>query len=253
MIRKKILILWLTVLKLMFPKGVKISMKHHLGQNLKFWFDAKTDNGFILGFYEKLLAQTLAENLSNGFTFYDLGAHWGYFSLIASNMVGPTGKVYSFEPLPTNYSRLEKNIRINDINNIEAFNNAVSSNVGTVAFSNQKDSFANNYIKASDDTIQVVTTSLDQFVYLEGHRPPDFIKIDVEGAELDVLKGAKKILSEVRPLLHLSTHEIHNPGVDQKCNDMLAKMYYKLSVISHNSNGEIIDYYCEPMPRKNKH
>jgi FkbM family methyltransferase len=249
-IKKKIFILWLELTKLFFPSGLKLSIKHDIGRGLFFWFDKKTDNGFILGFYEEKLIQVLTTELKKGMSFYDLGAHWGYFSLIGSKLVGMAGNVYSFEPLPQNINRLNKNLKINDtIKNIKVLEYAVSSKKGKITFSNIDDSYANSYLVKNSDkalSLSVETTSLDEVIENENLTPPDFLKIDVEGAEHDVLIGAQRTIRKYRPLIHLSTHEIHNPGVDHLCTSFLKENNYSIQLLSTHIHGKISDYFARP-------
>ena len=213
-------------------------------QNAYFWFDKHTSNGFILGFYEEKLVKILQEHIKAGSVFYDLGAHWGYFSILASAIVKDNGKVYSFEPIPYNFARLQKNIGINCTVNIEAFNLAISDKEGVSLFSNTEDSFANTYVdsESRNDGIQVTTIDLNSFISKNEARPPDFMKIDVEGAEMDVLNGGKVSIEKYRPVIHLSTHDKHVKGIDNKCRSWMADIGYEMNKISIGQG--ISDYVC---------
>ena len=244
-LQKKILIAYLQFIKVIFPHGKKVRMRSVYGEGLYFWLDKYTDNGFILGFYEQELAELLFQNINKGSVFYDLGAHWGYFSILASKFVGTKGKVYAFEPMPQNFHRLEQNIHINNIKNVTLLNLAVANENGTIKFSDSNDTFANTYINASSkDFIEVKATSLDQLMVAKSVLPPHFIKIDVEGAEIDVLQGAEGLIKEHRPIIHLSTHDIHSKGVDEKCKLWMQNTGYGMKKLS--SKDGIADYICEP-------
>ena len=242
-LERKLTLGYLESLKKVYPKGKKVKMRHTYGQGLYFWLDANTDNGFILGFYEEDLASFLASNIQSGSVFYDLGAHWGYFSLLASKLVGDKGRVYAFEPMPRNFRHLQKNLEINSTQQIELFNLAVSEKIGKVRFSNTDDSFANTYVtNSSGNLLEICAINLDSFIEKEGILPPDFIKIDVEGAELDVLKGAKETIVHFRPKIHLSTHDVHVPGIDNECRKWMKEVGYRMEKLS--SKKRIADYIC---------
>lgn len=238
---KKLSILYLEVLKRLFSDGTYVPILSDHGKGLKFYLDSKTDNGFILGFYEPDLVEVLKKYLKPGMVFYDLGAHWGYFSLLATKLVGTQGKVMAFEPMPGNFSRLQRNVSANAIENLNIFHLAISDHDGQIKFSNTDDSFANSYLNVGNEIgVLVDTVSLDSFV--ETNTPPDFIKIDVEGAELDVLHGAKNLILTYKPIIHLSTHDIHLKGVDDQCRSIMDTYNYKMNVLS--SKKGIKDYIC---------
>ena len=241
---KKLAILYLELIKRVYPNGKKIRIQHSTKHDIYFWFDKHTDNGFILGFYEENLVQTLLKYIKGGSVFYDLGAHWGYFSLLAADAAGESGAVYAFEPMPINFQRLQKNICLNKIKCLEAFNLAVSDRETKLKFSDTEDSYANTYInnQSESSSIEVAATSIDSFIIKNEARPPDFIKIDVEGAEFDVLKGASKAIERHRPVIHLSTHEKHVKGVDSQCCSWMIEMGYAMNKISADSG--ISDYIC---------
>lgn len=244
-VQKKLIIIYLELIKKIFLNGIFVNVKIPKNSGLKFLVDSKTDNGFILGFYEVELVSLLEKYLKPGMVFYDLGAHWGYFSLLASKLVGTQGKVMAFEPMPENYSRLQRNVRANGIENLNIFHLAISDHNGQIKFSNTDDSFANSYLNVGDKSgVLVDTVSLDSFAQEEKNTPPDFIKIDVEGAELDVLKGAKNLIHTYKPLIHLSTHDIHLKGVDKQCRSIMDTYNYKMNVLS--SKQGIKDYICLP-------
>jgi FkbM family methyltransferase len=247
-VMKYLMILWLQFLKTIFPNGLFVKMKNVGTPKLRFWVDNKTDNGFIIGFYEPALTSLVRENLKKDMVFYDLGAHWGYFTLLASVAVGTGGKVYSFEPMQKNYARLKENINVNKLDIVESYKIAASDKNGVVRFSDSEDSFANSYMTkiSISNHLLVETIKLDTFIYENNHMPPNFIKIDVEGAEFDVLKGAQKTINEFMPTISLSTHEIHNPGVDLQCISFLEQMNYTIELFYKYKNGLIKDYICYP-------
>jgi FkbM family methyltransferase len=159
------------------------------------------------------LARFLIHNLKEGDTFVDIGAHFGYFSLLARCLVGKSGAIYSFEASPSTFKMLNKNI--GNKNNIECYNLAVSDEVSELKFYE----FPNLYSEYNTLEIQqfrdekwfknhppqeirVKSVTLEGF--LANHElTPDIIKIDVEGAESKVINGLKKYLSKHSPLIIL--------------------------------------------------
>jgi FkbM family methyltransferase len=163
---------------------------------------------YYRGVYEYGTVLTLKKYLREGMVFYDVGANIGFFSCIASRIVGNNGYVYSFEPNSIAFRFLEKNIALNDLINSDIFNIAVGSKKEIKSFVRYDDT-AFGHI---DDpkiiaTIKPVGKSLIQVDTLDNMirdgdlRPPDFIKVDVEGSEFNVLKGAAKALSEHHPVI----------------------------------------------------
>jgi FkbM family methyltransferase len=131
---------------------------------------------------------------------WDVGAHIGFISAIAARVVGTTGHVVAFEPLPQNVGRLRQTVEANGLRNVTIRDAAVSSSVGTRAFYVHSSS-AMGGLTPTDGVprIDVMTTTLD--AELGAARPPALVKIDVEGSESEVIAGAQRLFNDVRPLL----------------------------------------------------
>ena len=151
------------------------------------------------GSYEPSITQTVKENLKSGDIFIDVGANIGYFSRLASDIVGPAGNVYSFEVDIENYYALLKNI--NDHLNVNALHLAVAdtNSFRTVYHSTHSacHSLLNTKNHLDGKQFSIPTTTIDNFweTYLQ-RKPIQLIKIDVEGAELMLLDGMDKIMNE---------------------------------------------------------
>ena len=87
------------------------------------------------GTYEKRYADFFCSKVQEGDVVVDVGAHIGYFSLLASERVGDEGYVYSFEPVPRNYERLMRNLKVNQVENVKAYNLGLSDKSETLSFS----------------------------------------------------------------------------------------------------------------------
>lgn len=158
-----------------------------------------------------------------GDTVVDVGAHIGKYTIVASKMVGSKGKVIAIEAHPANYDVLKKNIALNKLNNVIALNFAVHSKEGMVKLyePGQEEGFTiYNTIMTDRKTsnkqnyVEVHAKTLDSIFLENAIKEVNWIKIDVEGAEFDVLSGARNILSNSKDLSILI--EIHNLGVKHR-------------------------------------
>lgn len=153
--------------------------------------------------YEKASVKAVMENVKKGQTFVNIGANIGYFTLILSHIVGQKGRGYAFEPDPTNFSYLKKNIEFNCYENIVLEKRAVGDIPGMVYLylndkGNQGDHRTWKGEEAREKTL-VRAVRLDD--YFKGiDLKIDFIKMDIQGAEAMALKGMKNILAETEAL-----------------------------------------------------
>lgn len=209
---------------------------------------------YILGEYED--PETLRIFLSwlkPDTVFYDIGANVGFHALTANRFIN-TGKVYAFEPMPAVQQLFEKHISLNKKhiinNNIKFSPIAVSNEEKLVEFSNDVNyRDGNTYIigsyifAAAANKIMVQCQSIDGLIE-QGFEKPDIIKIDVEGAEYDVLVGAKNTLQQYKPNILLATHDCHLPGVQKKCVTFLNELgYYLQHTGRHNKHMAGLDDY----------
>ena len=189
------------VVNRMMPEGiVEVSIRSGLARGLRIWIDPRSEKFYWTGTYEPAVQDAMAVLLRLGDVVWDVGAHAGFLTALASRLVGSDGDVVAFEPLPANIDRLERLVRANRPSNVRIRPVALAERAGRarfhVASSTSMGSLAP--IVATAD-IQVSTSSLD--AELETLRRPALVKIDVEGAEAAVLAGATRLLSEVRPRL----------------------------------------------------
>lgn len=193
----------------------------------KKWIVGSSQHGCWLGSYEYEKQKLFQENISSGNVVYDLGGHVGFYTLLASVLVGNTGKVVSFEPLPDNLKYLKKHLEINHISNVQVIEAAVCDRNGIAYFEQHNSSFQGHL--GSQGTLEVKTVCLDELIFQEDLPVPQCLKIDVEGAELQVLRGAMELLSEYHPTIFLATH---GDLLQQECCQLLTSLGYQLKSIS---------------------
>jgi FkbM family methyltransferase len=193
--------------------------------------DLKSEKRFWLGIYEAELQEAIQRFVKKGMIAYDVGANVGFTALLLSQAVGQTGQVVAFEPLPINAIRLRKNLAINGVEHqARVVECAVTDFEKKLSFLAYKWSGMGHIqglrkIKFEpQESIEVEGITLDHFVFREGNAPPDFIKIDVEGAEANVLRGGKRLLDEVKPLMIL---ELHTPQTSADVLEILTIFGYQ--------------------------
>jgi FkbM family methyltransferase len=168
------------------------------------WVVGAGNHGCWLGSYEQEKQAMFVANIGVGAVVYDIGANVGFYSLLAAELVGETGRVIAFEPLARNLELLRVHVRINDLKQVEVIDAAVSDRAGEAAFDNQTNASMGQLNSAGQ--LKVRTVSLDDLT-ARGTLPlPDVLKIDVEGAEMAVLEGAKETLEKCHPMIFLATH-----------------------------------------------
>ncbi len=171
----------------------------------------RTRHSYFEGSGEQTVVQ---QYLRPGMIFYDIGANIGFFSLLAGRIVGKDGRVIAFEPDPELGARLRVNVRRNDLQVISVEEKAVWFESGTVSFERADPATSPDrglghiVARGGDDTIQINTASLDDFVLAAP--APDFLKCDVEGAEVEVFRGAGRLLTEKRPIILCEMHSDEN-------------------------------------------
>jgi FkbM family methyltransferase len=157
----------------------------------------------LSGTYEPAQTALFERYATAGSTVIDVGAHVGYYTLLASVLVGSTGRVIAFEPNPANANFLRRHVGINHRHNVQVEGAAVSDKNGSARFEFGRGSGTG---RLSQTGTQIVNTvRLDDYCSDNGITP-GIVKIDVEGAELSVLQGAEQVIRSARPVLFVSTH-----------------------------------------------
>jgi FkbM family methyltransferase len=189
----------------------------------KKWIVGAANHACWAGTYEVDRLAAFGEAICPGATVYDVGANVGIYMLLASVKAGPTGLVYAFEPVERNLHYLRRHLTLNQLQNCSILETAVSNQQGTRRFSATCYDFCMGRL-SPDGEREVPSVSLDSCIYSErALRPPDIIKIDVEGAESEVLEGATRTIAEFHPTLFV---EVHGPQQHADCNAILAANGY---------------------------
>ncbi len=188
----------------------------------------------IDGIFEKAEIQYVIDHLKKGDMAYDIGANIGYFTVIMGVVVSGEGKISSFEPMPNNLVKLKENIILNNLKNITINEIALSDRTGEIQMHSPVDdlAFASIYTpdNASTNTgniINVKTDLLDNIWTNSGEPDISVIKLDVEGAEVAVLKGALNCLKTCKPKILLEANSEEEFNSIRKIIEPLNYTYYQ--------------------------
>jgi len=193
------------------PEGTLTRMK--VGVTLRLHEDPMYRAPFLYGEYEALHTRLIQSIIRPGDVCLDIGANFGYYSALFSKLVGATGKVHGFEPVPAFYALAQETIELNGASSIAKLHNVgLGSATGTFTvytFSELAQGFASSSdLNRTDTTPHLCSvTTLDKFVEANAIRRVDLMKVDVEGDELNVFLGGKQLLST--PFAPAITFEIN--------------------------------------------
>jgi len=148
------------------------------------------------GSYEPFETELVKKEVKKGDIVLDLGANFGYYTLILADTVGDAGKVYAFEPDPFNFALLKKNVQINGYSNVTLVQKAVSNKTGQAILHISDEDLGGHSIheqRYCSRTIEVETIRLDDY-FSDQRSRIDFIKMDIEGAEFEAIEGMPLLL-----------------------------------------------------------
>jgi FkbM family methyltransferase len=182
------------------------------GKGLLLEVNPRWEHRYWEGSYESRVQQLLSRILRPGTIFFDVGANFGYYSILAARL---GAQAVAFEPDPANLQEFVQHVELNGLNNkIRLERMAVYSRSGEILFDRAggETPHGNAHVRASEefttDAFRVPCTSLDDFVV--SNPVPTLVKMDVEGAESEVLKGAERLFQTARPLLICEIHDVAN-------------------------------------------
>jgi len=192
----------------------------------KKWIVGSANHGYWLGSYEFKKRLLFERIIPPDSVVYDVGGFVGYYTLLASVLVGEQGQVVTFEPLPRNLYYLKEHLRLNGITNVTVVEAAVSDQAGTLSFKEGPSRAMGRLSK--DGGLEVQAVRLDDLVERGELPEPQFMKVDVEGAEVRVFAGARRLLERCHPTIFLDTHgsDIHA----ESCR-LLTELGYRLETI----------------------
>jgi FkbM family methyltransferase len=215
----------------------------------------------LLGLHEEGTVKLCRRLIRPGMTVIDAGAHVGYFTRLFAELVGPHGKVYAFEPNPHTFALLKKNTE--RLSNAVLINKGLSRESGQSRLFLNEHEFADSLFQQNDalSSIHIEVISMDEFWQQLGRPYVDFIKMDVEGAEPDILKGATQLLScqkglglvtEFRPV------SLEAAGIDPAVFlDLLCSLKFRYAAIGPQGDlltelpnikvGKYVNLFCEKL------
>lgn len=233
----------------LFPKSTVVLAKTPLGQDIYVDMRELHLGGAIAqGVFEPSETAFIVKTIKRGFHVCDVGANVGYFSLMFGALAGNSGKVWAFEPVSQIFGRLKSAITINKLDGVvHAFNNAVSNTNDQLYIECDLDSLnsgashlttetqgSNNKVVEMVESVRLDDILLNQKV--------DFIKMDVEGAELLVLQGALNTLKRNKPqmLIEFNQNQLRSiSSIDAlDLAEYICQIGYKLHTI--DANGDLI-------------
>jgi FkbM family methyltransferase len=158
------------------------------------------------GEYEPPLIRFLQTHSTDGWTCFDVGANVGAVALALAKYVGNSGRVFAFEPGPPNIARLRSNFELNPslLNRAEIVGCGIADLAGELWWA-EEDGNPGNALLSDRGTHKIPVTTLDSFIAKRGIGRVDFVKIDVEGMEFQVMRGAADTLRRFRPAIYFET------------------------------------------------
>jgi FkbM family methyltransferase len=203
-------------------------------------FNAGSSNPeYSLGINEPPVQEAFARYLHKGDVLYDVGANVGFFTVIGAMLIGPSGQVYAFEPVLENAAMIRHNCELNGIEQVTVWDTAVSdkSGFGNLQLAHYSGGAALSVSAPPPDfkgIIQVGLITLDDFSNKNGVLPPSMVKIDVEGAEIHVLRGMVGTIKKHKPIIIFEIDDENEDSFHKKkaiCTDFLQNLDYKIEIL----------------------
>ncbi len=220
------------------PSGKPLWVQIRAGAAEGLWMELhpRTARDYYEGRAEPDVQQVLQQYLRPGMVFYDIGANIGFFAFIAARLVGKDGRVFAFEPEPELVTRIKRHIQRNGLTSVSVVEAGVWSRTGMAtlirsdpALSPERGTGSLSVTARSGDSFSVASIALDDF--LQVAPPPHLIKCDAEGAEVEVFRGATRLLTRHKPGI---VCEIHSRANLQSLRDLLPGYGYRITELSEN-------------------
>ena len=174
---------------------------------------------FRHGFHEEFETEIVKKIIKKGDIVLDVGANIGYFTLIFAKLVGKNGKVFAFEPDPTNFGLLTKNVEINGFKNVILIKKALSDKTGKTNLFLSNWNTADHMIvdpKEKRNSVEIEMTAGDDY-FRDFSEQINFIKMDIQGAETDALRGMSSLLqkmNDIKIMIEFAPKWLKNFGYD---------------------------------------
>jgi FkbM family methyltransferase len=186
--------------RLLPAQTTEVAVRSGPAQGIRLVVLPRREKYYWTGAYERELQDALVRLLRPGMAVWDVGAHIGFFSLLAARLVGREGVVHAFEPMSANRARLEAGLALNAGAGVVVHDRAVSATPGRAELHAHEHTTMWSLLETGRQGQPVEVVTLDQLAGELG--APQLVKIDVEGAEVDVLRGGERLLGgEARPAL----------------------------------------------------
>jgi FkbM family methyltransferase len=211
------------------PKSSRIKILQGYNRNY-YWIVGSGVHGYWFGDYEFFKQKAISSHSRNGMIAYDVGAHVGFFTLLFARLCGSDGFVYAFEPNPRNLVYLRKHMDMNGVTNVAISPIALGRKREYMFFSDSCGSEV-GCLSQEPTKLIVPVDSMDNLLAAGVIKPPDIIKIDVEGAELDVILGAERTLRQYKPRLFIAIDDQKN---EVPLLHFLRAIGYKIEFIGQN-------------------
>lgn len=208
----------------LIPAGTPIPVFSGMNKGLR-WVRGAANAPEWMGIYERDKQRLLQKYVRPGMTVFDIGANAGFYSLGLSRMVGTRGRVIAFEPFGKNVEKILRHIRLNGLENIQVVQAAVAKSDGLCAFNFGESDFEGSLAGNHAGQYLVPTVQLGAGLS-KGILPyPDLLKIDVEGAESQLLEGSAVMLAEHHPVIFLA---LHGSAQKRLCHSILRSLNYTI-------------------------
>lgn len=198
------------------PEGLSFRFDGYLGKfSVNIDTRYKVERIMWTGKFEEKLVALARARLAAGDVCFDVGGNVGAISIALAEAVGPTGKVHTFEPNPTNFARLSANFELNpELKSRVVLNNVgIGDQPGTLYWSEDPGNPGNGMLGESGDIESKVIT-LDSYSEANAIQKLDFMKVDVEGMELQVFQGAEQTLKRFKPTIYFETLSRFSSGAE---------------------------------------
>jgi FkbM family methyltransferase len=212
-----------------YAEGSVVTIPTGYAQGMRWRRSHAYVNGFWVGQHELDVQAAIARILSPGDGFIDLGANAGFFTLVGAKRVGPGGWCVAVDPDPFNCESIRAQAEVNALKNCAVLQQAVAEQAGRLRFKIAAPGDSTGHLAgdAEAGATEVEANTLDAIC--ETHGRPALVKVDVEGAEVRVLQGARRTIHDLRPAWLL---EMHGDDLSRECRRILSAANYRFTTLA---------------------